>query len=135
MYLVAEERDLVLLRTEARDVEVYMYKARATAEQRRALFVDVFQRVNQIYRQPEFYNTLTNNCTTNIVDHINHLVPGKIPYDYRVLLPGYSDQLAYDLGLLDTDFSFEETRRRAHINQLAHRYRDDPDFSLRIRGR
>jgi hypothetical protein len=135
MYLVAEERDLVLLRTEARDVDVYMYKARTTAEQRRALFVDVFRRVNQIYRQPEFYNTLTNNCTTNIVDHINHLAPGKIPYDYRVLLPGYSDQLAYDLGLLDTDVSFEETRRRAHITQLAHRYRDDPDFSLRIRGR
>ncbi|MEQ8789748.1 MAG: DUF4105 domain-containing protein [Pirellulaceae bacterium] len=135
MYVVAEERDLVLLRTETRDCDVYMYKARTTPEQTRAFFVDVMRRVNEIHQQPEFYDTLVNNCTTNIVDHINNLAPGKVPSDYRVLLPGYSDQLAFDLGLLDTDVSFEETRRRAHINPLAHRFRDDPDFSVKIRQR
>lgn len=134
MYVVADERDVVRLRTEQRKVDVYMYKARTTPEQTRSLLVDMLRRANEIYRKPEFYDTLTNNCTTNIVDHIDHLAPGKIsPTDPRVLLPGYSDELAYDLGLLDTNVSFAETRRRALINRLCHRYRDDEDFSEKIR--
>ena len=56
------------------------------------------RRVNKLAQKPEFYDTLTNNCTTNIRNHINHLKPDEVPYDYRVLLPGYSDRLAYDLG-------------------------------------
>ena len=52
------------------------------------LFVDVFQRVNKLKDEPEFYNTFTNNCTTNIVRHVNNLAPDRVPYDYRVLLPG-----------------------------------------------
>jgi hypothetical protein len=136
IYVVADERDLVLLRTEHRNVDVYMHKARATPQQVRALFVDMLRRVNEIHRQPEFYDTLTNNCTTNIVRHINQLAPGRIPAgDYRVLLPGYSDELAHELGLLDTSLPLDEARRQARITELAHRFKDDPDFSARIRGR
>ncbi|GAG42691.1 unnamed protein product, partial [marine sediment metagenome] len=58
---------------------------------------------------------------------------GRIPYDLRILLPGQSDRLAYDLGLLDTDVSFEETKRAARVNDLADLYRDSPDFSTLIR--
>ena len=57
----------------------------------------------------------------------------RVPYDYRVLLPGYSDRLAYDLGLLETDVSFEETKQRARVNYLAYLHRDSPDFSTMIR--
>ena len=35
-----------------------------------------------------------------------------MPYDYRVLLPGYSDELAYDLGLIEANGSFAETQGR-----------------------
>ncbi len=132
-YVVGHERDLILLRTEHRDVDVFLYPTRARPEQVRDLFVDVMQRVNKLEQSPEFYDTLTNNCTTNIVQHINRLHPGRIPFDVRWILPGYSDRLAYDLGLLDTDLPFEEARRRARINDVAARYRDDPDFSVRIR--
>ena len=47
--------------------------------QARRLFVDVMKRVNQLHDQPEFYDTLSNNCTTNIVRHINTLAPGPRP--------------------------------------------------------
>jgi hypothetical protein len=57
-----------------------------------------------------------------------------VPTDYRVLLPGYSDSLAYELGLIDNSVPFSEARRRARINDLALRYKDDPQFSQRIRG-
>lgn len=133
MYVVADERDLILLRTNHRLVDVHLYRAKATGEQARALFVDVMKRVNKLYEEPEFYNTITNNCTTNLVEHINRLAPGTVPYDYHVLLPGYSDRLAYDLGLLETDLPFERARQRSRVNYVAYLHRDAPDFSRRIR--
>ena len=90
-------------------------------------------RVDKLYHEPEFYNTLTNNCTTNIRNEINQLHPGRVPYDFRVLLPGYSDELAYDLGLIEHDGSYQTTRERARINNLAYKYRDAPAFSQKIR--
>jgi hypothetical protein len=133
IYVIADEQDLILRRVLFDQSDVYLYPTRATPAQARALWVDVMRRVNKLARQPEFYNTLTNNCTTNIRNHINHLVPNEVPYDYRVLLPGDSDKLAYDLGLLQTDTSFEQTRLRARVNYLAYVHRDDPDFSVKIR--
>jgi len=133
MYVLADERDVVWKNAVGWLCDVYLYRARATPEQVRALLLDVLQRVNKLRDEPEFYHSLTNNCTTNIRNHINRLVPDRVPYDYRVLLPGYSDHLAYDLGLLQTDTSFEETRLRSRINYLAYLYLDDPDFSRKIR--
>jgi hypothetical protein len=134
IYVVADEQDLIRVRTEYRDVDVLVYRTTATPEQARRLLVDVMRRVNQLHDAPEYYDTLSNNCTTNIVRHINTLAPGSIPSDYRILLPGFADQLAYDLGLIDNSRPFAEVRKRARINDLALRYKDDPQFSQRIRG-
>ncbi len=133
MYVVASERDVIGRRVDCDLCDVFLYRSTATPEQARELFVDVMRRVNMLDRQPEFYNTLTNNCTTNIRSHINHLKPDRVPYDYRVLLPGYSDRLAYDLGLIEPHGSYEETRLRARVNYQAYRHRDDPMFSQAIR--
>ncbi len=134
MYLVGDERDLIPLRTEVRDVEVFLYQGNAEPDQVQDLLVDMLQRLNKLAKEPEYYDTLTNNCTTNIVDHINRLRPGTIRLDPRVWLPGHSDRLAYGLGLLKATGKFEEVRARAKINLLAHLYLDDPQFSQRIRG-
>ncbi|HKD35346.1 MAG TPA: DUF4105 domain-containing protein, partial [Pirellulales bacterium] len=133
IYLVGDERDLIRLRSNYRKDDVYLYRARTTPVQSQALFVDMLQRANSLARQPEFYNTLTNNCTTNIVTHVNHVVPQKISYGYQILFPGLSDRLAYNLGLIKADGSFERTKAEARINRLAYIYRDSPDFSQRIR--
>jgi hypothetical protein len=134
MYVVADERDLIPVRTEYRNCDVYLYPTRATPEQARRLLVSMLERANGLRERPELYDTLTNNCTTSIVRHINEIGPSEIPYDYRVLLPGYADELAYELGLLDTSVPFAELKRQARINDLVHRYKDDADFSARIRG-
>lgn len=133
MYVLGDERDLIQLRTNHRGEAVYLYRSRATPEQAQALFVDVMDRVNKLYREPEFYDTLTNNCTTNLVRHINRLQPHRVPYNYQVLLPGHSDRLAYNLGLLDTTVSFDETKRQAYINPRAQQFAEHPDFSTLIR--
>ncbi len=133
MYVVGDERDLVKLRTNYRKDDVYLYRTKATPDQARAMFADVFQRVNKLKDDPEFYNTFSNNCTTNIVQHVNNLSPEFVPYDYRVLLPGLTAELAYELGLLDASVSFEELKRRSRVNDLAIEYADAPDFSAKIR--
>ena len=58
----------------------------------------------------------------------------RVPLSYKVLLPAYSDELAHDLGLIDTDLSLEDARHRFRINDRAERFADDPEFSTRIRG-
>ena len=112
MYVVADERDVIKLRTDSRDrpTSTSIDLARRK-KQVRALFVDVMKRVNTLKKRPEFYDTLMNNCTTNIVAHINRVKPGTIPWDpTSSLLTGYSDRTAYSLGLLVDYGSFEETR-------------------------
>jgi hypothetical protein len=133
MYVVCDERDMIRVSTEHSWRGVYLYPARMTPPQVRAMFVDVMHRVNDLRQRPEFYNTFTNNCTTNIVAHLNRSRAARVPYDYRVLFPGYFDRLIYDLGLIDTDRSFEETRLRARINRQALLYAQRPDFSTKIR--
>ncbi len=135
MVVIGTERDLILLRTEVRKVDVYLYPTRVTPAQAQRLFMAMLTRANQLARQPEFYDLLTNNCTTNIVDHINQLKPGSIPSDIRVLLPGHSDRLAYDLGLLAVTGPFDQIRASSRVNLAAHLNSGDPDFSKRIRNR
>jgi hypothetical protein len=135
MYVLADERDVIQQRTNYRGEDAYLYHTVATPETARRLLVDVLTRVNQIAREPEFYDTLTNNCTTNIVRHINRIKPNRIVADLRVLLPGYSDSLAYDEGLIERHGTFPETKQRAYINPSAQRYAGREDFSELIRRR
>jgi Domain of unknown function (DUF4105) len=134
-YVVGDERDLIGLRANHRQDDVYLYKVRATPEKMRALFVSMLNRANQLVREPEFYNTLTNTCTTNIVDHINVIAPGRIPLSYKTFLPAYSDDLTYDLGLIETTLPREQYRAAHRINELAKRYADTAQFSQAIRRR
>ncbi|HYH10673.1 MAG TPA: DUF4105 domain-containing protein [Thermoanaerobaculia bacterium] len=134
MYVVGDERDLIGLRANHRRDEVYLYRIRATPEAMRAMFLAMLQRANALREKPEFYNTLTNTCTTNLYDHVNEIVPGRIPFHTAVLLPAGADRFAHDLGLLDTNVPFAETKRAARINDLAARWDGDAAFSRRIRG-
>jgi len=133
MYVVADERDVIKLRSNHRRDTVYLYPVKTTKERRRQMLVEMLERANQLAERPEFYNTLTNTCTTNIVRHVNTLAPRRVPLSYKVLLPAYADELAHDLGLIDTTLTLEDARRRFRINERAERFADDPEFSRRIR--
>lgn len=133
IYIVGDERDLIGLRANHRHDDVYLYKMLATPEQARELFVSMLTRANEVAKKPEFYNTLTSTCTTNIVEHINVMAPGRIPLSYKTLLPAYSDELAFDLGLIDTPLPREQFRAAHQINEMAKRYAESPGFSDAIR--
>jgi hypothetical protein len=134
-YVVADERDIIRRRTRHLNAEVYVYPTVATPEQARGLLLDVMERMNALAEKPEFYHTLVNNCTTNLVSHVNALNPSRIPYSIGVLLPGLADRYAYDMGILDRRVPFEDLKRAARVKDLAALHYDDPNFSLQIRSR
>ena len=133
VYVIADERDVVKLRSNYRKDEVFLYPVVTTRENMQKLFVSMLNRANKLATRPEFYNTLTSTCTTNIVSHVNEIVSGRIPFSFKVLMPAYSDELAYKIGLIDNTIPFEELRNKYHINERALQYADSPDFSKMIR--
>ncbi len=134
-YVVADERDLIRLRTNYRKnppEDVYVYRTSAPPANARRLFLDYVKKINSLAKRPEFYNTLTTNCTTNILTH-TRVNPGSLPLSWKVLLSGYAPQYAYERGRLDTTLPFNELKQRSRVNAAAQAADQAPDFSKRIR--
>jgi hypothetical protein len=134
-YVVADERDVIRLRTTYRQPpeDVYLYRTRVPPAQARRLFLDYVRDINRLVEQPAFYNTLTTNCTTAILFHAR-ASGGIARYNWKILFSGYAPAYAYELGRLDTRLPFAELKRLSHINARAHAAGDAPDFSQRIRA-
>jgi len=134
-YVIADEKDVLKLRTNYRRGDVYLYPIKAPKEKIRALFVDMLNRTNRLKDKPEFYNTLWSNCTTNIVRHVNNIASAskKIGWSYKYELPAYSGELAYDLGLINDVGTFEEIQSRHNITAKAIACGDCENFSETIR--
>ena len=133
IYVVGSEPDLIGSRTHIRQEEVYLFPGNATPEKARALFLSMFDRINHINKKPEFYNTLTNQCTNKIARHIASISDKPIPFSYKVLLPGYSDEFAYDLGFIGSPKeSLEDLRVKHLINPNTFKI-SDSEFSQKIR--
>jgi hypothetical protein len=133
IYVVADERDIVRLRTNYRGEEVYLYRLKTPIPQARALLLDYVRSMNELVDQPQFYNALTDNCTTSIRRHVTHVNPNAPPFDWRFIANGYGDELMYERGNVDTRMPFAELRARSRINARAKAADLDPFFSLRIR--
>ena len=138
IYVLADERDVIGVRTVHRpDDRVFLYPVNATAAEVQSLFRDIAGRVEAIRARPEFYNSFLNNCTNNIADHTSRLTPKPInPLDPRLVIPGYSDRLAFSKGLIgDADSDFDTVQETFRIDELARRAGLTEAFSNAIRGR
>ncbi len=133
IYVAADERDLIGKRAAFGGFDVYLYPVRAPAEKIRAMFLGMLDRAERLRTRPEFYNTISNNCTSNLVTHVNQVTAGRIPLGLKLLFPGYADDVAQGLGLLPQASPLDLLRRRYRINDLARQFAGAPDFSLRIR--
>jgi hypothetical protein len=132
-YIIGTERDLIGRRALFDGDDVYLYPINSPPERTRQMFVEMLQRANAVQARPEFYNTLTNNCTSNLVDHVNRMIPGRIPSSLRTVLPGYADELALSLGLIEAGGTVESVRERFRINDRARLAWGGEDFSAAIR--
>ena len=137
-YVVADERDVIRLRTNYRHdppEDVYVYRLQGSLDNARRLFMAYVKQINSLTSAPEFYNTLTTNCTTNIWVH-SRINPDHLPFSWKILASGYVPQYLYEHGLLAAGgLSFSELQRRVHVNARAQAADAAADFSQRIRTR
>jgi hypothetical protein len=134
VYVVADERDVIGVRTTYRQPpeDVYLYRLRTPVKNIRRIFLDYLKTINELRERPRFYNTLTTNCTTNILMH-SRVNPESPPLSWKVLLSGYVPDYLYELGRLDRSRPFSELQRLSLVNGRAHAADRDPAFSQLIR--
>lgn len=137
VYMIWDEKDLVKLRANYRKDEVIMYPIKTDKENIKNIFVSMLKRADYLTKNPEFYNTITNNCTTSILKHANEIRQNtnkwKIWWSIYALLPSHSDKIIYDLWLINTSLSLEEARSYYKINDLSEKYLDNENYSKFIR--
>lgn len=132
IYVVADERDLIGLRTNYRGEQVYLYRLDESPDLVKKVFLDYLREVNSLKDRPEWYNALTSNCTTSIRIH-------KAPYnpddrlDWRIIVNGFMDEMLYERKAVDTTLPFQELKKRSFINDRAKGQDKSADFSQLIR--
>ena len=136
IYLFGTEEDLLTTRAVTRGNRIDHYPLRATPEFSRSLFRSLADSANRLRDRPEFYSSITNNCTLAIVRHVDHQEGMKQPIGIRLgtLLPGQSARLLHRLNLLDTELDFAEARKAARIDERIRAAAGKPGFSKAIRS-
>ncbi len=135
-YVVADERDVIRVRANYRQdppEDVYLYRLQGSTENARRVFLEYVKKINALKQRPEFYNTLTTNCTNTIWLH-TRVNPGHLPFSWKLLLSGYLPEYLYEEGRLDPRLPFDELKRRSRINEQAQAADAAADFSQRIRA-
>jgi hypothetical protein len=137
LYVFADERDLVRLRTNYRkDEDVYLFHTTAGPAWSRLFFLQYVGQANELRDHPKWYNAVTDNCTTNIFTQM--AATGKLPvgsslHDWWIVLNGRGPEILYRNGNFAGNLPFPELIKRAYINPVAHTLNNAPDFSRRIR--
>lgn len=131
--VAADEHDIIRVRTNVRNEDDYLYPLRMEKPAMRELFLSYVREANELAQKPEFYNTLTSNCTTIVYRMARQISPG-LPRDHRLLLTGYLPGYLYDVGVVDRSVSLEQLREQSRITEQARRSGPDDDFSRVIRA-
>ncbi|HEX4389441.1 MAG TPA: DUF4105 domain-containing protein [Steroidobacteraceae bacterium] len=136
IYVVADERDVIHLRTGVRTdpcEDVYLYPVHAQADDIRRLFLDYLREINALREQPAFYNTLCANCTANIWLHAR-VVGERLPYSWKILLSGFVPEYLYEHGGLGGRLPFARLKAVSRINDIARTLGPEADFSRDLRA-
>ena len=132
-YVLGDERDLIRLRTNYRGEEVYLYPTNTSKPDIRALFVDIVGSASDLASDPQWYNTITDNCTTSLAKHIRK-VRGRRRWDPRLLMNGHTDEMGIESGWITPQGTLEETRRFYYVNDKVERITDPTHYSEQIRA-
>ena len=136
IYIAADERDVVRLRTNFRKGEsVYLYRLQVVSlEHIRAAFREYLCRMNQLHERAEWYNAVADNCMTSAFRIMKkHAAQGRADLHWSVILNGYAPNHEYTTGVLDRSLPFDELKRRSLINSRAQAAGEAADFSAKIR--
>lgn len=115
IYVVGDERDILGVRAYSERNSLHFQPLTLSDERMQTLFLDMVGRLNDLTKTPRFYNTLTSNCTTSLLkDTVVPLWQKMI--DPRLLLPGYSDRVAYDYEILDRRHACDDLRWASNLD-------------------
>jgi len=132
IYVVADERDVIRLRTNYRREDVYLYRTLASPAQARERFLEYIKAMTMLHEHPRWYNEVTANCTTSI--RTQRSVSERAPWDWRMLINGKADELLYERHAIATGgLPFSELKERSLIDARARVADNDPNFSRLIR--
>lgn len=134
MYVLADERDLVRLRTNFRKGEnVRLYRLHTRPDGPRLMFLEYLKQANRLRGRPRWYNAITTNCTTSIMHNAHQARRQALPWDWRFLANGRLDELLQERGSISSNLPLTTLRQRSLINKTAQLLTPDAGFSAEIR--
>lgn len=136
MYVWATEADAIGVRTRCRTRSItHLLEGNVLREESKpALFRSYLNRTNALAEKPEWYNTITNTCTTNLVQHINDIYPGRVPMGLAWLLPGLSPEMMEREKLIRIEEDLATTMERSRIDERALSWDQKNDFGDWVRS-
>lgn len=132
IYVVGSEKDIIGVRTDIRKERVYIYPTAANPQKAQELFLLLAGDINQIYAKPTFYNTLLNNCTNAITRRVEDISEVNFPLTYKTILPGFMDEVLYEMKLIPADKDFIEIKNYYRVDNNKVN-RNSVDYSSQIR--
>ncbi|MFA9478236.1 DUF4105 domain-containing protein [Phycisphaerales bacterium AB-hyl4] len=105
-------------RANVRGNDVHIYPMAVNPAQARVLLTSMLERAETLAESPAFYRTLHSTCATNLAWHLRTINEPTRRWDWRILLPGYSDRLSLARGwIADADeLTLAELGERYRIN-------------------
>jgi len=131
-YVIGDEHDLIKSRTNVREEDVYLYRLQTPITTAKEMLLDYFTVINQLAKEPKWYNAATQNCTTTIRQHAKQIAINS-PFSWQILLNGHLPELGYQQGTINNTMPYEQMRSASYITDKGKRTGDHDDYSKRIR--
>lgn len=135
IYVWATERDVIGVRTRCRKRSVtHLFEAVILEEDsKRKMLESYLRRTNKLHDEPEWYNTITNTCTSNIARHVNDVYPGRVPATLAILMPGISPRYLKKENLIKANGPLRKLMKNSVIDQKAKAWDGHSNFGDCIR--
>ena len=137
IYVWGTERDIIGVRSRCRlKSKTHLFEGVVLGPgNERRMLESYIRRTNKLADEPEWYNTLTNTCTTNIVNHVNEVYPGRVPWAIGILMPGLSPKMLLRNNLVKDRGGLHETMNLSVIDEVSREWDSSVDFGDWIRSR
>ena len=136
IYVWGTERDIIGVRSRCRKKsKTHLFEGVVLGPgNERRMLESYIRRTNKLANEPEWYNTITNTCTTNIVNHVNEVYPGRVPWAIGILMPGLSPKMLLRNNLVKASGSVDEAMESSLIDSISEKWDYSTDFGDWIRG-
>jgi hypothetical protein len=138
-YVWSTEADALLYRTFTKggrsNETVHMLEATVTHSALMSIFSAAVDRTNQLYEHPEWYNSSSNSCSTNVFGVLEAALPGPRKTPLRAKTPGYLPGFLAKQGMIKMNGTLEETMERGLVSDRVAELGDVDNLSNLLRNR